>query len=184
MTTTKRELLTADDLLRLHSQGVKGELILGVFVESVASGVERGEIAIFIAAQLLAIVKPQGLGRVIGTDSGVLLQNGPDVVREPDVAYISAERLPLDERVCGYLPVAPDLVVEIASSNDTDREVYDKARMWLSHGVTLVWVVYPDTMTIEVHSLGAPTSTLTEDDVLDGGTVLPGFTLAMRDVFD
>jgi Uma2 family endonuclease len=184
MTTTKRELLTADDLLRLHSQGVKGELILGVFVESVASGVEHGEIAIFIAAQLLAIVKPQGLGRVIGTDSGVLLQNGPDVVREPDVAYISAERLPLDERVRGYLPVAPDLVVEIASPNDADREVYDKARMWLSHGVSIVWLVDPDSRSVTVHSPDAATYDLTDADTLDGGGVLPGFTLPVRDIFD
>ena len=184
MTTTKRQLLTAGDLLRLHSQGVKGELILGVFVESVASGVEHGKIALKLGAILLAFITPRGLGHVFGTDSGVLLQNGPDLVREPDVAYISAERLPLDERVRGYLPVAPDLVVEIASPNNTVHEVYDKARMWLSHGVTLVWAVYPDTRTIDVHSLGAPAYTLTEDDALNGGEVLPGFTLPPRDVFD
>ncbi len=184
MTTTKRQLLTADELLRLHSQGVKGELILGVFVESVASGVEHGKIAFKLGAMLLAFITPGRLGHVFGTDSGVLLQNGPDVVREPDVAYIAAERLPLDERVRGYLPVAPDLVVEIASPNDTDREVYDKARMWLSHGVSIVWLVDPDSRSVTVHSPDAATYDLTDADTLDGGGVLPGFTLPVRDIFD
>ncbi len=55
--------------------------------------------------------------------------------------------------------------------------------MWLSHGVTLVWAVFPDTRTIDVHILGSPVRTLTEDDALDGGAALPGFTLPVREVF-
>lgn len=184
MTTTKRELLTADDLLRLHSQGVKGELILGILAETVSVGGEHAEIAMAMGAELRAHVRPRRLGRVFGTDAGVLLQNGPDVVREPDVAFISAEKLPLDTRNPGYYRVPPDLVAEIASPSDTAREVYDKARMWLSHGVTLVWAVFPDTRTIDVHILGSPVRTLTEDDALDGGAALPGFTLPVREVFD
>ena len=178
------ELLTASDLLRLHSKGVKGELIRGVLVETAASGGEHGEIAMAFGSELRAFVRPRRLGRISGSDSGVWLENGPDLVREPDVAFISAEKLPLDTRNPGYYRVPPDLVVEIASPSDTVREVYDKARMWLSHGVTLVWVVFPDTRTIDVHMLGSPVYTLTEDDALDGGAALPGFTLPVREVFD
>ena len=184
MTTTKGELLTADDLLRLYSKGVKGELIRGVLVETVSVGGEHAEIAITISAVMWAFVRPRRLGRVFGTDGGVWLEDDPDLVREPDVGFISSERLPLDTRVRGYYRVPPDLVVEIASPSDTVREVYDKARMWLSHGVTLVWTVFPDTRTIDVHVLGSPVYTLTEDDALDGGAALPGFTLPVREVFD
>ena len=184
MTTTKRELLTAEDLLRLHSQGVKGELIRGVLAATVSTGMEHGVIAINFGAALLSFVRPRRLGRVFGTDTGVLLQNGPDIVREPDIAFISAEKLPLDVRIRGYTDVVPELVVEIASPNDTVAAVYDKAMMWLHYGVALVWVVDPDTRTIDVHQNGAPTITLTEDDTLDGGTVLPGFTLPLREVFE
>jgi Uma2 family endonuclease len=184
MTTTKKGFLTADDLLRLHSQGVKGELIRGVLVETVTAGGEHGEIAITVAAELRAYIRPKQLGRVFGSDSGVWLENDPDLVREPDVWFISAEKLPLDTRNRGYYRVPPDLVVEIVSPTDTVREVYDKARMWLSHGVTLVWVVHPDTRTVDVHPSGAPVYTLTEDDALDGGTALPGFTLPVRNVFE
>ena len=114
MTTTKRELLTADDLFRLHSQGGKGELILGILAETESAGGEHGEIAMTIGAELRAHVRPRRLGRVFGTDADVLLQNGPDAVREPDVAFISAEKLPLDTRNPGYYRVPPDLVAEIA----------------------------------------------------------------------
>jgi Uma2 family endonuclease len=184
MTTTKRELLTAEDLLRLHSQGVKGELIRGVLAANVSSGMEHGVIAMKMGASLLNFVSPDRLGRVFGTDTGVLLQNGPDIVREPDVAFISAEKLPLDIRIRGYTDVVPELVVEITSPNDTVAAIYDKAMMWLYYGVALVWVVDPDTRTIDVHPSGAPIFTLTEDDTLDGGTVLPGFTLPVSVVFE
>ena len=184
MTTTKGELLTADDLLRLHSKGVKGELIRGILVETVASGGEHGEIAMAFGSELRAFVRPRQLGRVFGSYSGVWLENDPDLVREPDVAFISAEKLPLGTRSPGYYRVPPELVVEIAPPSDTAREVYDKARMWISHSVTLVWVVFPDTRTIDVHTLGSPVYTLTEDDVLDGGAALPGFTLPVGEVFD
>ena len=177
------ELLTACDLLRLYSRGVKGELVRGVLVETVSVGGEHAEIAVTIGAEIRAFVRPRRLGRVFGTDGGVWLEDGPDLVREPDVGFISAERLPLETRVRGYYRVPPDLVVEIASPSDTVREVFDKARMWLSYGVTLVWVVFPDTGTIDVHTPGSPVYTLTGDDALDGGAVLPGFTLPVRDVF-
>lgn len=56
--------------------------------------------------------------------------------------------------------------------------------MWISFSVPLVWVVNPETRTIEIHRHGQPLLSLTEDDTLDGGEVLPGFTCPVRDVFD
>ena len=184
MTTAKKKLLTADDLLALNSKGVRGELIRGVLCETVSTGLEHGEIAGNFIYGIAAFVKPRKLGRVFGSDSGIRLERGPDTVREPDVAFISAELLPLDVRVRGYSEVPPELVVEIVSPSDTLRAVNDKARMWLSHGVILVWVADPDTRTVDVYQQDAPTITVTEDDVLDGSPVLAGFTLPVREVFE
>ena len=184
MTTTKRKLLTAEDLLELDGKGIKGELIRGVFCETVSTGIEHGEIAANFAGEVRTFIKPQRLGRVFTSDSGIRLERGPDTVREPDVGYISAEKLPLGIRITGYSEVAPDLVVEIVSPSDTVREMYDRACMWLRHGVRLVWVAYPDTRTVDVFRQDAATVTLSEDDVLDGGPVLPGFTLPVREVFE
>ncbi len=185
MTTekTKTKLLTADDLLALYSRGVKGELIRGVFCETVSAGIEHGEIAGNFIIGIGGFVKPRKLGRIFGSDSGIRLERNPDTVREPDVAFISAEQLPLGIRVQGYSEVIPGLVVEIASPSDTRREVNDKALMWLHYGVALVWAAYPDTRTVDVYRPGVPAATLAEGDTLDGAPVLPGFTLAVREVF-
>ncbi len=119
-----------------------------------------------------------------GSGVGVRLQRNPDTVREPDLAFISAERLPLDERVTGYYEIPPDLVVEVVSPNDSYGSVHDKACMWLRYGVRLVWVVNPQFRSVEVHSEGPSLLRLTENDTLDGSDVLPGFTCTVSDLFD
>ena len=184
MVTTLTKLLTADDLLRLDSQGVRGELIRGVLYETMPTGQEHGEIVMNLGAELMNFIKPRRLGRLTGSDAGVWLERDPDTVREPDIAYISAARLPPGVRVRGYAEVVPDLVVEIVSPNDSPREVNDKAQMWLSYGVDLVWVVQPDTYTVDVYRPGRAVVTLDEQDTLDGLDALPGFTCAVRDIFD
>ena len=104
MTTlkTKPKLLTADDLLRLYSQGVRGELIRGVLHKTMSTGEEHGQLAMTIGFLLNGFVIPRRLGRVIGSDAGALLERDPDTVREPDVAFISARQRPLGIRNAGY----------------------------------------------------------------------------------
>ncbi len=184
MTTAKNKLLTAEDLLRLSSQGFRGELINGVLRETVPAGKRHSFIAGNIMAPLHTHVRRDRLGRVGGTDGGVVVRRNPDTVREPDVFFVSAERLPLHDQSDGYLEVAPELVVEIISPNDSQDEVDKKTRMWLDLGVLMVVDVYSRTRTISVHRPGVPAVTLTGDDVLDGGEVLPGFSLPLSEIFD
>lgn len=183
MTTTETRLLTAEDLLRLYGEGVRGELIRGVLCETMAAGQRHGKIVLKLGAALTNFVDPQELGTLVGSDSGVLIERDPDTVREPDIAFTSAERLPLGEELDGYAEVVPDLVIEVASPSDSRREVNDKAEMWLRHGVRLVWAVHPDTRTVDVHRPDAPVAILDEDDALDGLDVLPGFTCPLGPVF-
>ena len=76
--TTKPTLLTADDLLRLYSEGVRGELVQGVLYETMPAGLKHGEIAATLMALLWIHVHPQRLGtgvrfrqrRAAGTKSG------------------------------------------------------------------------------------------------------------------
>ena len=184
MTTTETQLLTADDLLRLHSEGVRGELIMGVLHKKVASGLEHGQVVLNLGAPLHQFVKAHRLGRVIASDSGILLARDPDTVREPDVAFISAERMPLDVRERRYSEVVPDLVVEVVSPNDRPIPVFDKAQMWLRHGARLVWIADPETRTILALPQSGPARTYAEADTLDGGDVLPDFSCAVRDIFE
>ncbi len=186
MTTarTTAKLLTADDLLRLYSEGVRGELIRGVLHEIVGAGLEHGEIAANLIILIGGFVKAGRLGRVVGTDVGIWLDRNPDTVREPDVAFISAEKLPLDVRVRGYSEVVPDLVVEIISPNDRPVAVNDKAQMWLRYGVRLALLVDPETRTVVALPADGPPQTLTEDDTLNLDPALPGFTCPVRDIFE
>ena len=187
MTTTPigEKLLTADEFLVLCEQRViKGELVKGVVRETVSAGGEHGEVATAVVFAFGSHIRPNRLGRVTGTDAGVLLERNPDTVREPDVAYFSAETLPLDVKVRGFYEVVPDLVVEVVSPNDRPREIADKVAMWLSHGVRLVWAVYPLARTVAAHPSAGPTLIYTEDDELDGGAVLPDFRCAVRDILD
>ncbi len=184
MTMTKTKLITAAELLRLYSEGVRGELIRGELYETMPSGQQHGEIAMQIGHLLLRFVRPRRLGRVMGSDAGVWLERDPDTVREPDVAFFAADKMPPGETVRGYAEAVPNLVVEIASPSNSAREVRDKARMWLSFGVRLVWVVYPDARAVELHTVDGGRRVLAEGDTLDGGDVLPGFSCEVSDIFD
>ncbi len=180
--TTETKLLTAEDLLRMHSQGVRGELLRGVFCKAMPTGREHGEIAANTAYELLNHIKPRKLGIVTTSDSGVRLERDPDTVREPDVAFFGAQRVG-PERVKSYSDVVPDLVVEIVLPNDDAEKVYDKARMWLSFGVRLVWVANPDSRSMDVHRSGHAVQSVGEDGELDGLDVLPGFRCAVASMF-
>lgn len=147
------------------------------------TGQEHGEIAARLAAELLAFSRARRLGRVATSDAGVWLERDPDTVREPDVAFTSAEKMPLDVRVTGYAEAVPDLVAEIVSPGESRRWARDRARMWLDHGVRLVWVVHPDTRTVDVYRPGAVVATRSEDDSLSGLEVLPGFSCSVSAVF-
>lgn len=182
MTTADTKLLTADDLLRLHSECVRGELIQGVLFETMPTGREHGEIAANTAFELLTFVRPRRLGVVTTSDSGVRLERDPDTVREPDVAYFSGKRVGRG-RVRGYSEIVPDLVVEIVSPSDDFGDVGEKARMWLSFGVELVWVVRPDDRSVDVHRIGQATQTLSSEHELDGLDVLPGFHCPVSAIF-
>ena len=182
-TTKQTRFVTADDLLRLDGRGIHGELIRGVFYEAKSTGRERGMPVVKLGAALVNFVEPRRLGTLVGFDSVIWLERYPDRIRVPDMAFTSVERLPLGEDVPAYAELVPDLVVEIVSPGNSRRGVNDKARMWLSHGVRLVWVVHPETRTVDVHRADHDAATLGEDDALDGMDVLPGFSCAVKAVF-
>lgn len=184
MATATTEPLTAEDLLRLSSEGVKGELIRGVLCATVSVGKVHARIAMRMGGELDHHVRRHRLGQVGGSDGGVLIQRNPDTVREPDVYFVSAERLPLDDDSDGYLEVPPELVVEIVSPSDRQEAVNDKTLMWLGLGALMVVEVYPAERAVMVHQPGVPAVTLTGDDTLDGGDVLPGFRMPLNEIFN
>jgi Uma2 family endonuclease len=130
---------------------------------------------------LNAWVLPRKLGFVTGADGGFKLAIGR--VRRPDTAFMSLARAVNLQGV--EFDGAPDLAVEVVSP---DEDIFKKAREYLGGGGRMVWAVYAEEQTVYVMRLddkGILTSVpYGIDDTLDGGDVLPGFTLAVREIFD
>ena len=172
--TTKPKLITAEELLLMPDDGMQRELIRGVLTEDMPPGHEHGLLVIRIGSLLGNYSEENDYGEVCGGDSGFRLERNPDTVRGPDVAWVAPGRLP--GPVVGYPELAPDLVVEVKSPSNSNREMADKAAMWLSHGSRMALVVDPRPITVTVYRPGEPPQVLGELDIFDGGDILPGFT--------
>jgi len=125
----------------------------------------------------------RGSGKVFGAETGFFVARDPDTVLAPDIAFIRADRLPPPEDLIGFVPVAPDLAVEIVSPSNSETEMADTVQDYLDAGVALVVVGRPRPRTITLHAPGQPVRILSEGDVLDFGDVLPGLRLAVADIF-
>ena len=133
---------------------------------------------------LASYVQEHGLGEAFSSEIGYRLTTNPDTVRVPDVAFLSNEQLQAAGDVAGYFPGAPVLVVEVISPNDLYTEVDEKVAEWLEHGARLVFVVNPRRRTVAMHRPGQLMRTLSIEDALTGEDVVPGWSFAVRDLFD
>jgi Uma2 family endonuclease len=106
-----------------------------------------------------------------------------DRVRYADGSFIRTGRLPNNEPPAGHCRIAPDLVIEAVSPNDTAPEVEQKVEEWLDAGVRLVWVIFPETQRIYVHRDDRTVSRLGTADELSGEKVLPGFKCRVATIF-
>jgi Uma2 family endonuclease len=122
-------------------------------------------------------------GTVAQSDGGLtIFPWAPGDVRMPDVSYISKERLPrVPEK--GWLDVPPELAVEVVSPNDTVAAMEDKAQDYIRAGVQLVWVVVPSTQAVHVWWAAGHREILVPGDSLTGRDILPGFEVAVDDLF-
>lgn len=184
----EERLYTADDLWKLshlpEHADKRLELSEGQLIEMSPSGGEHGGVAGEFFLHIKLFVREHDLGYVTIAETGyVLYQNpsGRDIVRAPDVGFVAAARLP-DGLPTRYIPLAPDLAVEVISPTDTAAEVQKKINEYLRYGTQIIWAAYPQIRTVVVHT---PQGAQTLDDaaMLDGGAVLPGFTLAVAAVF-
>jgi Uma2 family endonuclease len=157
------------------------ELIDGVLVE-VAMGYRESPLGVWISALLNAFVIPRNLGLVSGADGTVRLF--PGLVRIPDIAFASWDRFPGRRPPRRPIPhLAPDLAIEVLSRGNTPREMTRKRREYFAAGVRLVWEIDPRVRGATVYTAPDQSTVLTQGGKLDGGDVLPGFTLSLADVF-
>ena len=177
-----KPLVTAEELERMGELDFGYELVRGELVPVSPPGDEHGQLAAYLAAQLVAFVRPRRLGTV-HVESGYILFRDPDTVRGPDVSFVSRARRGAVRNRRSFLPLAPDLAVEIRSPDDTLAELSAKAQEYLDAGARLVWVVDPPSQTVWIQEPRREPRLVSVGAVLDGGEVLPGFALALAELF-
>jgi Uma2 family endonuclease len=175
---------TEADALRLAAGHPKRlvELVDGILVEK-AMGYREGLLAASLMAYIVGFVRSRNLGVVGAPDALMRLKAGRD--RMPDISFTAWASLPTkDAHLKSVAEYPPDLAVEILSPGNTRKEIERKRREYFAAGTKQVWEIDPDARTVAVYTDPTTHTVLTAADTLDGGTVLPGFTLPLADLFN
>ena len=181
MSITASSLLTAADIERLSLPDKQFELVRGRLVVREPPGTRHGVIAAELLYRVSDFVRRHSLGVVCAQDTGFKIRSDPDTVRAPDLAFISRERVArIPDR--GYAELAPDMVTEVLSPDDSPGEVLAKIADWLDAGTKLVWVIDPRRVEARVYREDGSLSILTANASLEGEAVLPGFTCSLREI--
>jgi Uma2 family endonuclease len=181
--TTKAQPIAARDLLLMPDDGFRYELLKGELKKMAPAGHRHGRIVVNLTTPLDQHVRANNLGAVYASETGFQIASDPDTVRAPDVAFVNKERLAAVGEVEGYWPGAPDLVVEVISPGDTYSEVEEKVLEWLDAGVRLVIVVNPRKRAVTVYRSRTDIAILTEEELIEGGEVVPGWTMPVTSLF-
>jgi Uma2 family endonuclease len=178
------DLLTAEHFVawaELPENADKRLEYINETVYDMTSNQKSSACAMRIAVPLGVFIMANDLGDMTGADGGYTVA-GDYIV--PDVAFISRQRqaAPPDET---YNALAPDFVVEVISPSDikNPQRIHDKISLYQRAKLPLAWFVYPLRREVEVYENGELTRTAGIDDILDGGAVLPGFTLVVKTIF-
>jgi Uma2 family endonuclease len=176
-----KALLTADDLERMpQDDAVRVELDRGELITMPPAGGEHGEIGSEVARILSNHIRAHKLGRYFNSDTGFRLS--PDTVRAPDFAFIRSDRAPKG-RTLGFVPVAPDLAVEVFSPSDSPAQLMRKIKQYLAAGTHTVWVIYPEQKQVHVIEAAGADRILNAPDMLDCPELLPGFSVLVESLF-
>ena len=180
---TRTRLVTADELLRMPDDGYWHELVEGRVTTMSPPGFGHGICGARLQRALTEHVERDDLGVVAPQDTGYKLKSNPDTVRAPDVSFVAKLRLPAEGLPMSYWDGAPDLAVEVLSSDDRPKEIAAKAREYLACGTRAVWVVDPRHRTVTVHRVNNEPIRLGEADALTDPDLLPGFSCRIADLF-
>ena len=172
-----RELCQENRDIRLELTS-KGELIV-----MPPTGWESGKRNFDLSGQLWNWNRQTKLGTAFDSSTGFILPNS--AVRSPDVAWIATERLiALNPNPEGFLPLAPDFVIELRSASDRLKPLQEKMQEFMDNGVRLGWLLNPKDRTVEIYRQEQEIEVLKSPSSLSGEDVLPGFVLELNGILD
>jgi len=179
-----RKMWTEEELQALPDDGHDFELVNGELVMSPKNNFQHEEICADLMTTMRAFAKAKRLGVVLGSNAGCWMRSRN--CRAPDICFLTKARLKEIGFTRGtrkFLPVAPDLAVEILSPSNTRAEIDARLQDFFASGAQLVWIIDPENQSAEVcHSL-TRRRLIGRRGSLDGEKLLPGFRFPIADLF-
>jgi Uma2 family endonuclease len=182
MATTTRWSL--EEFLAMPETEPASEYVCGEVIQKPMPDNAHAAIQWFLVEMLAPFLRRTRLG--VGRTEWRCIFGPPGRKRAyiPDLVYVANTNMPKGSALRHrFLRTAPDLAVEILSRDQSMGRFTEKIQFYLMHGVRLVWIIDPRKRTITVLAPGQEPRTLTVGDTLDGGDVLPGFSVAVDDIF-
>ncbi len=177
--------MTVEEFLALPDDGVDRELIAGEVRERGPS--IHGMLHASCLAEFAYLIgnwshaNPSSGVDVLAGQPGFIMQREPPTVVGPDFAVVDAD-VPSDPRY-GLVEGVPRLAVEILSPSDNPRDIQEKVRLYLEHGVAAVWVVDPDDQCVQICRTGQPLMLFSGEQTLTCEPELPGFSVRVSELF-
>lgn len=178
----KRQLSLAE-YYRLPDPDERLSIVRGMVAREPTAAYSHAALHTAIARRIAEHAEAGGLGTVL-TEGGFLLREDPPTVLGPDIAFVTRDRVPADPRSVVHPRFAPDLVIEIISTNERAARLHERLLEFLDAGTRLVWLVYPNTRSVMAFDADARVRLLREQDGLDGGDVLPGFRITVAQLLE
>jgi Uma2 family endonuclease len=174
--------LTVKDLEKVQTKlgdDYRVELVDGRITVMSPSGYESDEVAFRFGRRLADWVEPNRVGRVTGSSAGFTLPDSN--TRAPDVSFVQAERLRRAPR--SFAQLAPDLMVEVKPPSDSVDDLEQKIANFLQQGTQVGILINPDDRTVKVFQAQATVITMRDGDVLALPDLLPGWAVAVSDLW-
>jgi Uma2 family endonuclease len=179
---TPKKLLTAEEFFLLPDppDGSQQELVRGEVITMPPPGGLHGVTCSKVVRKLGNFIDAGPGGTLVCNNAGFITERDPDSVRGPDISYWSRERLV--EVPVGYIPIAPDMLVEVLSPSNTRKKILAKLQEYFAKGVRLVWVIAPEDRTLTIYRNADEGRLLHETTMVTGEDVLPGFSCRVSDL--
>ncbi len=124
-----------------------------------------------------------GTGLTFDSSTGFKLPNGAN--RSPDASWVRQERLEaLKPDPAKFLPMAPDLSVELRSATDSLDTLQQKMQEYINNGVRLGWLIDQENQRVEIYRPNQAVEVLQSPTSLSGEDVMPGFKLDLAQILN
>jgi Uma2 family endonuclease len=183
-TGSEQKVWSEAELEALSESGFSHEVVNGELVVSPKNNWFHGRVCTRLIFALESFNRAYRLGAVLDSSTGFWMFNRN--CRAPDVSFVAKTRMaslgfkPNETR---FFPGAPDLAVEVLSEGNTRMEIDARLRDFFASGTRVAWVIDLEQQRVEVcHSL-ADRELIGTGGFLLGEDILPGFRLAVGDLF-